>query len=263
MIGAVTARPVTYYAAIAGRGATYGATPIVMPEVNRRVPFASQMLHVIVEPKISKSTLVRWSSPDGKNVIGPLDTNDSRKLGVSYDAPVSQSVAVYPRNNARGGAFIVAMVGEPVSKALSFYVRDVSGVGIGCYAFIANGQSVRIVGGFAQPSSLAEADVAVVGPGGQGIANLFHECSGENYDPKATSYRLLFRNGGRVANSKSTFAHELPYEAVDELHPLEVKAGDGHTYLMHLSPGGRSYFTGWIEEVDENGYPVGEGPSIL
>lgn len=45
------------------------------------------------------------------------------------------------------------------------------------------------------------------------------------------------------------FEHELPYDAVDEMHPLDVLSADGRVYRLHVSPAAGTYFMGWVEQL--------------
>lgn len=246
MMNPAAALSPTHYAVVIGTG-QFSEGPIVATLVNRRSGSATQILRVLVKPAVSLDTPVRWSSPDGMNAFYPPSPG-ANATATRYDATIRDSVAVVPNGRARGDAIIVATVGKPVNEKATFYVRDVAGIGFGCYSFIENGASVRIIDGFAERASLATADVAVIGPGKPGAeASTGPGCWGENYDSKAASYRLVFRTGGRVLGREPGFVHELPFDEVDSFHPVEVIGSDHRVYRLHLEPEAGTYFTGWID----------------
>ncbi len=88
----------------------------------------------------------------------------------------------------------------------TFFVRDRVGIGFGCYGFMPQGPSVRIVDGRPEASSLQDADVAVVGPGKREGVGAGYGCWGENFDAQAKAYRLVFRHGGRAVGRSRDFS---------------------------------------------------------
>jgi len=233
------------YAVVVGTG-----SPIVSTEVNNRVTTSAHELRVLVEPGAPANTPVRWTSPDGKNEFGPSGITIARPVG-SYSSTLGLAIAIHSHGFSRGPAIVVADIGAPVNLRATYYARNVIGIGFGCNYFFP--QSVRFVDGIPESSSLSDADIAIVGPG-----KIHDACSGENFDPTATSYRLVFRNGGRVGNGQFAYAffQEMPYDAV--INGLDVLGADGRIFRLHVSPAGRNSFTGWIEEIDTFGRTLDE-----
>lgn len=218
---------------------------------NSRVPPAT-LLRIIVKPGVPPGTPVTWTSVDGMNTIGTSGSTGVLAKETQFTGTVADPVAIFPRNRSRGGAIVLAKIGKPANTEATVYVKDVAGIGFGCYAFASNGQAVRIAGGFPERSSLADADVAVVGP--KNSPDIFGGCA--EGGPSTGTYRLQFHYGGRVFGRQNAFTHEIPFEAVDALHPLDVISGDKRIYRLYLSPARGTYFEGWIEEISSDGYPI-------
>lgn len=231
--------PPPYTVVVVGSGLSDGS-PIVIGVVNRRIPSSAQRLHLIIDPSPPANTAVHWSSPDGKNDIGP-GTLFLGSYQSTYDAPVGDYVSLLTHDDAVGDAVIVADVGSPVNTRATFFVRDRVGVGFGCYGFMPQGPSLRIVDGRPEGSSLHDADVAVVGPGNREGVGPGYGCWGDNFDARAKAYRLVFKYGGRAVgrNRDVSCVHEMPFDAVDSAHPVDVATSDGHTYRLHVSPRSR------------------------
>jgi len=240
------------YAVIVPGGAatTEGGTPVVTDVVNSRVPSQPLVVRVDLGTGAPVKATVHWSSPSGSNDFGPLFQLVPSEREPRYDTTLDKSVAVYRHADALGGAVVVADVGPPVDQHATLYIENRAGIGFGCYGFIRDGPSVRIVAGLAQRASLATADVAVVGPGEQ-TEGPAPECWGENFDPHATTYRLVFAKGGRVGND-GPFLKEMPLEAFDAGRPLEVEAADGRTYRIHGHLYAGAYIDGWIESPQDH-----------
>lgn len=232
---------------------SFAGVPLVYDVVTPRTPMASVVLRLVGEPALPPSTPVHWSIADGKNVLTPPNGTDGGRYGsATYDTDAGRTVDIYPRDaTVRGDAIVVADVGDSVRQRATVLVRDVAGISFGCYMFTTAGPSVRFSGDVATRTSLADADVAVVGPGGPNGGGPAPGCGGENYDPAATSPRLVFRSGGRVLRGgyRPVFVRELPYEAVDLAHPLDVQTHDGTVVRLHVSPGAGAYFVGWAEQL--------------
>ena len=239
--------------AIEPRGASFGGVPLVYGSVTPRTPNASVTVRIVGEPGLSSSALVRWSSPDNKNVFGPQLLDGGLHASPTYEAPANQAVEIYPKGGSvRGDAFVVADVSGPIHARATLLVRDVAGISFGCYAFTTAGPSVRFDHDVARRTSLADADVALVGPGGPNVGGPVPGCSGENYDAAGGPLRLVFRSGGRVFRPgvRPVFVRELPYDAVDSAHPLDVQTHDGSIVRLHVAPAGGTYFVGWAELID-------------
>ena len=243
--------PQRYVSAIVATGKTDRATPIVTGVVNLRVRAPSLVLGVHVEPSAPPDTPVHWSSPDGKNRFDGLGLTGDFGFAV-IDTRVGNVVTVSPSVHGYGTAIIAADIGGVVKQRVTLLVRDVNGIGFGCYWFMPLQQSVRFVHGIAERSSLAEADVAILGPGRAEGTIPNYGCWGENFRADATAYRITFGIGGRVLRPGLPYAFvpSLPYDAVDEPHPVDVRTHDGEVIRLHLTPGAGTYFTGWYEAVD-------------
>ncbi len=250
----------SYSVTIEATGISKDGVPLVTGIVNQRVPSSTVRLSVRVEPDAPADTVVHWSSPDGKNelgadfyVVGHSDLTWDKSLGDS-------TIGVFTQGDASGKAIIVAEVGPPVNARATITVIDGVGIGFGCYGFMPQGPSVRFVDGIPKASTLAAADVAVVGPAGGaasagsvGGSNVplgpgpLYGCWGDNFDPSAHEYGVKFKYGGRVEGGK--FSHYLPYEVVAAAGKLDVLSQSGATYRLHISGGAGTYFTGWVEPL--------------
>jgi hypothetical protein len=231
--------------------------PLVTGIVNQRVPSAPVRLSVRVEPGAPADTVVRWSSPDRKNELG-ADFFVVGHSDLTWDNTVGDStIGVFERDGASGEATIVADVGPPVNARATITVFDGVGIGFGCYGFMPQGPSVRFVDGVPKPSTLSDADVAVVGPATLATAQdgskaplgpgPWYGCWGENVDPSAHEYGLRFKYGGKIDGG--TFSRYLPYEAVATAEVLDVRSAAGTTYRLHVHGGAGTYFTGWVESL--------------
>jgi len=56
---------------------------------------------------------------------------------------------------------------------------------------------------------------------------------------------------------------EIPYDAVDSFHQIDLLSGDGRSYRLHVSPQGGTCFTGWIEPIDTLSSTVGSARGAL
>ena len=191
--------------------------------------------------------MVRWRAPDGMNVFGSADAMYARDASSPFDIIGTQAVSVFPRGRV-GGAIVVADVGPPVNKRVTIHVRDVDGLGFGCYGFLGQGQSIRFVGSHPQRSSLADSDVAVVGPGRYEGTIPGYGCWGDNYRAGATDYTVLFAAGGRTLGS-DTFVTELPTSTFFNTQTVDVRTHEGIVERMHLLIANGTYFMGWSEPV--------------
>jgi hypothetical protein len=246
-----------YTVTIGATGSMNDGVPLVTGIVNQRVPSAPVRLSVRVVPAAPDDTVVRWSSPDGKNELG-ADFHAVGESDLTWNKTLGDStIGVFERDGASGEATVVADVGPPVNARATITVLDGVGIGFGCYGFMPQGPSVRFIDGVPKPSTLSDADVAVVGPATLATAQdgskvplgpgPWYGCWGENVDPAAHEYGLRFTYGGKIDGG--TFSRYLPYEAVATARFLDVRSATGTTYRLHLSAGAGTYFTGWVEPL--------------
>jgi hypothetical protein len=249
--------PERYAVIVAGGTATTPAgTPVVTDVLNSRVPSEPLVVSVSLPGAVAVKATVHWSSPNGSNDFGPVGDFVPVERKPRYDANIDAPIAVYRHLDAVGGAVVVADVGPPVDQRATLYVENRAGIGFGCYGFIRDGPSVRIVDGRALSASLATSDVAVVGPGNPAGVGPGYGCWGENYDPNLSEFRLVFAKGGRLGHG-GRFLKEIPLAAFDAGRPLEIEAADGHTYTIHGRLYAGAYVEAWIESPQDNPSPDG------
>ncbi|MBV8643430.1 MAG: hypothetical protein JO225_05885, partial [Candidatus Eremiobacteraeota bacterium] len=203
-------------------------------------------VRIAVAPQPAVAPRVRWSSPDGMNAFGGSNFNYGRDAHTSAESSGTESVAVYPRGRI-GDAILVADIGPPVNQRATLHVRDVDGLGFGCYGFLGQGQSIRFVNGHPQRSSLAEADVAIVGPGRYEGTIPGYGCWGENFRDGARDYTMIFGVAGRDERPGSrAFVKDVSTSSFASSQIVDVRTHEGGMVQMHLL-GGPGYFMGWSE----------------